>query len=129
MGAMSDYLEAKILDHTLAGVPYAPPATKYVSLHTSSPGEAGSAASEVTGGQYQRALAQFGAATTAGSTSNSNTLAFAGMPAVTVTHVAVYDGPAAGSNLLYYGALTAPVAVTAGGTFVINAGGLTVSLD
>lgn len=128
MGAMSDYLEGKILDHTLAGVPYAPPATRYVSLHTASPGESGTPSAEVTGGQYQRALAQFSAAAANGSTSNSNTLAFAGMPAATVTHVAIYDAPT-GGNLLYYGALTAPVAVTAGGTFVINAGGLTVTLD
>ncbi len=129
MGAMSDYLEERILNHTLAGVPYAPPATRYVSLHLANPGETGAPTQEVVGGQYQRALAQFAAASTTGATSNSNTLAFAGMPAATVTHVGIYDGPAAGSNLLYYGALTAPVAVTAGGTFVINAGGLTVTLD
>lgn len=129
MGALSDYLEKAVLDHTLAGVPYPPPAARYVSLHTASPGETGTPSNEVTGGSYQRALAQFSAATLgAGSTSNSNTLAYSAMPAVTVTHVAVYDQPT-GGNMLYYGALTAPVAVTAGGTFVINASGLTVSLD
>lgn len=129
MGAMSDYLESKILDHTLGGVPYVPPVQRYVSLHTASPGETGTPSNEVTGGSYQRALATFGAASASGSTSNSNTLAFAGMPGTTVTHVAIYDGMTAAANMLYYGALTAAVAVTAGGTFVINAGGLTVSLD
>lgn len=128
MGALSDYLEQRLLDHTLAGVPYAPPATRYVSLHTSNPGEAGSAGTEVTGGGYQRALAQFRPAAN-GASVNDNTLAFSNMPAVTVTHVAIYDGNTTAANLLYYGALTAPVAVTAGGTFVINAAGLTVSLD
>lgn len=128
MGALSDYLEKALLDHTLAGVPYTPPAAHYVSLHTSSPGEAGPS-SEVVGGSYARALGQFNAATLGtGSTTNSNTLAYSAMPAVTVTHIAVYDAPN-GGNELYYGILSAPVTVTAGGTFVINAGGLTISLD
>lgn len=127
MAAMSNYLEGKVLDHTLAGLPFTPPAAHYVSLHTASPTDANTTTTEVAGGSYQRALASFSPAA-AGSSSNSNTLAFAGMPAVTVSHVAIYDTTTAG-NLLYYGALAAPVAVTAGGTFVINAGGLTVSLD
>lgn len=126
MSAMSDYLEARILDHTLAGVPYAPPAARYVSLHTLNPGEVGGG--EVAGGDYQRALAQFGVADATSTSKNSNTLAFAGMPAVTVTHVGIYDAPTAG-NLLYYGPLSASVAVTAGGTFVIAAGALSVALD
>lgn len=128
MTAMSDYLEQRILDHVLAGVPYAPPATRYISLHTASPSDANVTTTEVVGGQYQRALAQFAAASTAGTTSNNNTLAFAGMPATTVTHVAIYDAPT-GGNLLYHGALTAPVIVTAGGTFVIAAGNLVVGMD
>lgn len=128
MGALSNYLEQRLLDHTLAGVAYAPPAVRYVSLHTANPGEDVTASTEVTGGSYQRALAQFRPATN-GASVNDNTLAFSNMPAVTVTHVAVYDGSTAAANPLYYGALTAPVAVTAGGTFVINAAGLTISLD
>lgn len=129
MGALSNYLEKAILDHTLAGVPYTPPATRYASLHTASPGETGVPSNEVVGGSYQRALAQFSvSAANSGTSSNSNTLAYSSMPATTVTHIAIYDQPT-GGNMLYYGALSAPVSVTAGGTFVVNAGGLTVSLD
>lgn len=128
MGALTDYLEAKLLDHTLAGVAFTPPPVHYVSLHTANPGEAGTATAEVVGGGYARALASFSPAS-GGSSTNSNTLAYPNMNAVTVTHIVVWDGSGVGANPLYYGQLTAPVAVTAGGTFVINAGGLTVSLD
>lgn len=129
MGALSDYLEKALLDHSLANVPYAPPPLHYVSLHTASPGESGTPSGEVAGGSYARAMATFAAATLgAGTTSNTNALAFTSMPAVTVTFVAVYDA-ATGGNMLYYGALTTAVAVTAGGTFVINAGGMSVALD
>lgn len=129
MGALSNYLEKAILDHTLAGVPYTPPAAHYASLHTATPGETGAPATEVTGGSYQRALVQFGVSVVnSGTTSNTNTLAYSSMPAVTVTHIAVFDQPV-GGNMLYYGTLNTPVTVTAGGTFVVNAGGLTVALD
>lgn len=129
MAAISNYLEGKLLDHTLAGVPYTPPAVRYVSLHTASPGDAASVAAEVAGGGYQRALTQFNTSIN-GSTSNSNTLAYPNMPAVTVSHIAVWDGPpGAAANMLFHGALASAVIVTAGGTFVINAGGLTVALD
>lgn len=128
MGAFSDYLENKLLDHTLGGVPFTPPAQRFVSLHTADPTEVGKSA-EVTGGGYQRAMASFAVAAN-GSTSNSNSLAYPNMPAVTVTHIGIHDSAnGATSNPLYYGQLTAPVVVTAGGTVVINAGQLTVSID
>lgn len=129
-GALTDYLEKAILDHTLAGVPYTPPAAHYVALLTATPADSGAPSNEVVGGSYQRALAQFNASTIGATTTttNSNTLAYSAMPAVTVAAIAIYDQTTAG-NMLYYGALSAAVAVTAGGTFVINSGGLTVSLD
>lgn len=127
MVAFSNYLENKILDHTLAGVPFTPPPVHYTSLHTASPGEDGVTTAEVTGGGYKRALTQFAAAS-AGGAKTSNTLAYPDMPAVTVSHIGIWDAPV-GGNMLFYGALTTAVAVTAGGTFVINAGGLTVTLD
>lgn len=128
MTALSNYLENKVLDHTLGGVAYAPPVSRYVSLHTATPGEAVATTAEVTGGGYKRALAQFNTAVN-GATANSNALAFSNMPGVTVTHVAIWDGESTAASPLFYGALTAAVVVTAGGTFVINAGGLTVTLD
>lgn len=128
MAALSDYLEKALLDHTLGGIPYSAPAARYVSLHTASPGETGTPSGEVVGGEYKRALAQFNTATLgSGTTTNSNSLAYTNMPAVTVSHIGIYDAPVQG-NLMYYGALTTPVTVSGGGTFVINAGGLSVSL-
>lgn len=129
MTAFSNYLENKLLDHTLRGPAgaFAAPAQVFVSLHTASPGETGSPSNEVSGGSYARQTASFNTAAS-GSTSNSANIAFSNMPAVTVTHVAIYDALTTG-NLLFYGALTVSRVVAAGDTFVINSGQLTITLD
>ena len=51
-----------------------------------------------------------------------------GRPAVTVTHIGVYDHVSAG-NLLFHGALSSSKAVDAGDTFKIAIGDLDISLD
>lgn len=133
MPAFGSYLEEKILDHTLAGVAYPPPAAHFVSLHTAAPNATGTPSNEVTGGSYSRQVATFGQSALSGGTytsANSGNIAFTGMPAVTVAAVAIYDGPnATVANLLYYGTLATSVVVAAGGTFVINTGSLTVTIS
>lgn len=134
MTAFSNYLERRLLEHTLAATPYPPPVTLFLSLHTADPGE-DAALNEVSGGGYRRALATFTVEETAPGSgvwvaSVANTIAYTNMPGLTVTHLAIHDAISSpASNPLYYGALIQPVAVSQGGTFVINTGGLTVTLS
>jgi len=123
--SISDYYENKILDHMLRGTAFSPPTAVYVSLHSADPGETG--ANEISGGGYARQQVTFNAPS-GGSMTNSNLLRWNNMPAVTVTHVALWDAPTAG-NCLWTGALTASVTVSAGASFEIAPGNLTVTLD
>ena len=123
--SISDYYENKILDHMLRGTAFSPPTAVYVSLHSADPGETG--ANEISGGGYARQQVTFNAPS-GGSMTNSNLLRWNNMPAVTVTHVALWDAPTAG-NCLWTGALTTSVTVSAGASFEIAPGNLTVTLD
>lgn len=133
MGAFSDYLENKLLDHVLGGATrtFTPPASVFVSLHTGTgPGETGTPANEVTnsgGSNYTRQVAGFAPAV-AGVARNSSNIAFTNMPSTTVTQVGIYD-TLTGGNLLFYGALTASKVTNLGDTFVINANDLQITLD
>jgi hypothetical protein len=121
---ISNYLEAKVLDAVFNNVSLAV-ATPYISLHTADPGETG--ASEVTGGSYVRQAGSFAAAS-GGTITSDAAVNFTGMPAVTVTHVGVWDASTAG-NFLWGGALAASQAVGVGNTFSIASGDIDVTLD
>ena len=126
MGAFSNYLEDKLVDHVLGVTPYTPPVTRYVALHSADPTEAGSVG-EISGGSYARQVAAF-AASSAGATANQAAITYASMPACTVTHISIKDALTAG-NTLFYGPLVTPKTVNAGDTFTIAAGDLDVALD
>ena len=126
MTAMSDYLEAALLNHVLRNTAYTPSATLYLSLHTADPTDAGTGA-EVTGGSYARQTISF-SAPSGNACSNSTQVTFTGMPAVTVTHVGIWSASTAG-NLLFYGALTASKVVAAGESFAVASAALTVTLN
>lgn len=129
MSAMSDYLENKLVDLTLRGQAFTPPATLYFSLHTAAPtGDV--PGTEVTGGAYARvavtaSLANFngtqgtaGAVSsgTGGVTSNATTITFSPAPTASwgvVTHWAVWDAASAG-NCLFQGQLTNPKTINNG---------------
>lgn len=99
----------------------------YVSLHTADPGNTG--ASEVAGGSYARQLTGFGApADDSGvrAITNAADVDFTGMPAVTVTHFAVWDAATAG-NPLYKEALAASRTTLAGDTIRFTTGSLKVT--
>jgi hypothetical protein len=128
--SVSDYAENKILDavfrHTTTGGGL-PTANPYVALHTADPTDTGSGA-EVTGGSYARQQAAFDAAAS-GATTNSAIIDHTGMPAVTVTHVGIWDASTAG-NLLWSGARSGGgIVIGAGNTHRIAAGDLDVTLD
>lgn len=122
--SISNYAELKILDAIFNNASFAV-ATPYVSLHTADPGETG--ASEVTGGTYGRQSSSWAAAS-AGAVVTDAALNFTLMPAVTVTHVAIWDASTAG-NCLWSGAFSSSKVVNAGDTYQIPSGSLTVTLD
>ena len=123
--SISNFLENELLDTALAVGAYST-TNVYVSLHTADPGETGT--SEVTGGGYGREGPTTFSAAAAGTTSNTAQIDFTNMPAVTVTHVGLYDAATAG-NFLWGGALTASKTLNAGDTFRIAATDLDVSLE
>jgi hypothetical protein len=126
MTAISNYLENKLLDHTLRNTSYTSPTTVYLALYTSNPTDADSG-TEVSGGSYARQTVAFSAAAS-GTISNSADITFTSMPAATVTHVGVRDASSAG-NLLYHGSLSSSKSVDSGDTFKISTGDLDISLD
>jgi 2-keto-4-pentenoate hydratase len=138
MGAASNYLENKLLDHTLTSTAFTQPA-RYLALflNTSTAAlanlEAGTLTDEVStsGSAYARQAVTFAAASGGSSASNA-TVTF---PAATATWgsiyaVAIMDGATAGSgNVLFYGAVTTAKQIDSGDTFQVTSGSLTVSLD
>ena len=106
MSAASDYLENKLLDHSLATTAFTAPANVYVGLHTGSPLDDDSGANEISGGSYARQTAAFASAT-GGSASTNATITFPAATANwgTITHISIYDASTVG-NLLFHGAVT-----------------------
>jgi len=131
MTAFSNYLENKVLDHTLRGASgaYTAPSTIYVGLFTASPTDS-NAGTEVAGNAYQRTAITFGTAAASGAISNSATCTFPTATGTwgTITHIGLYDAQTSG-NLLYWGAVTVSKTIQNGDTFSIGAGNLTITLD
>ena len=127
MAAMSDYLERKLLDHTLGTAAYTHPSQVHLALHTADPTDAAGGA-ECSGGSYARQTIDFNAAAgTGGAVTNSTEENFADMPACTVTHIGIWDAASSG-NLLYHGIVSSSKAVADGDTISLAAGQLTVTL-
>lgn len=124
MTAFSDYAEQAVGNLLLRGVALAPPDPIYLALFTADPGEAGSAG-EVAGGSYARQPVTFGAPT-GGAFSNNARVYFDDMPAVTVTHWAIYDDT---GNMLYSDAWGTPRTYTAGNTATVLPGQLVITHD
>jgi hypothetical protein len=140
MSGLSDYLEAKYLDHTYNGVSFPPPAAVYIALYTSDPTDADTG-TEVSGGDYERArvypngggVPQFNLAVTDGAgklVANADDIEFpiATAPWGTITHFAVRDA-ATGGNMLHHGALDEPQAVGTNEAFGIAAGDLKLRME
>lgn len=125
--SFSNYLENKVLDHVFGGVAYTAPATLYVGLFTSSPGETGSG-TEVSGGSYARQTIAF--TVTGNQASNTAAVEFPTATASwgTITFAAIYDA-LSGGNLLAYGALTTSKTIDNGDVFRIPAGDFDINLD
>lgn len=141
MSAFSNFLEGKIISHTLRNVSYGVPyANLYIALFDATGSaaalEAGTLTGEITGGSYVRL--QVGAATgldfvdpvLTGVTSNASDFTFVTATANwgTVTYMAIMDAATVG-NVLFHGTLSVAKTVNSGDTFKFNTGDLTVTLD
>lgn len=128
MPGLSNYLENKVLDHTLGTTAYTKPTAVYAALFTTDPAETG-AGTEVSGGGYARKVATFNAAAN-GSTTNSAEVLFdvASASWGTLTHVALFDA-VTGGNMLWSGALSTAKAIASTDQFRLPAGNITVTLD
>ena len=140
MSAASNYLENKLLDHTLkyGTAPYTGASTIYLALfnntstNTAANLEAGTLTDETStsGTAYARTAVTFASAS-GGSSATNATVTFAAATANwgTITHVAVMDGGTAGSgNVLFWGAVTTSKTIETGDTFQVTSGNLTISL-
>lgn len=126
-GSMTDFLENKILEHSLGKTAYAMPGC-YVALFTANPTDAGGG-TEVTGGAYARQAATWAAAS-GGSISNNADINFPVATATwnTVTAIAIFDAAATG-NMLWWGTLSTSKTINTNDQFKIATGNLTITLD
>lgn len=127
---LSTYLEQAILNAIRGGgngTSFTAPTAIFVQLHTAAPGAAGTAN---VAGNSTREAASFGAASGSdpASISSSADVTWTNVStSETYTDVSLWDASTVG-NCIAVGSLTASKAVTAGDTFTITAGSLTVSL-
>jgi hypothetical protein len=126
VSAFSNYLENKVLDHVFGGVAYSAPATLYLALYTSDPGDDNSG-TECSGTSYARQTIAF--TVTNDTASNTSAVEFptAGSAWGTITHVGILDALTSG-NLLAHGALTASKVVAQGDVFRVPASDLDITL-
>ena len=127
MSEMSNYLENGLLNAVLRNTSYTSPATVYVGLYTSNPGE-GNTGTEVSGGSYARKSATFGSPSD-GVCTNSAAVEFDQATGSwgTVSHVGLLDAITSG-NLLFYTDITTSKTIESGDIFRIASGSLSVTL-
>lgn len=150
--AASNYLENKLLDHTLryGTAPYTGVSTVYCALFSGTAAtvktalESGTSATtagnwgyyEINNGNYSRQSITFGTAASSGSISSTATVTFpvatsdynnTATSGSTVTCLAIMDN-STGGNVLFYGELSVAKQVSSGDQFTISSGNLTVQL-
>ena len=131
MGAFSDYLEDKIVEHFLRNNAVASPVTVYLALFQSDPGEA-AGGTETAYTNYARQASTWTAKDASGQTKNSATITFPAngnaSASVAITHAAIYDA-AVGGNRLLYGPLAATKTLEVGDVLSFAANALTLTID
>lgn len=122
---LPDTIENQILDAIVGTASYSVTTPCKLALMTAN-GNDSTPGTEVTGGSYSRQTIAFNAAS-GGSSSNSATINFTGMPACTVVGVEIYDS-AGTPKRLWYGSLSASKTVASGDTLQFGAGNITLTL-
>ena len=113
-----------VISKVLRNTNFTPASTIYVSIHTANPGETG--ANENSAYTGDRKSVAFDAPSN-GTTQNTGAVTFASMPAITVTHIGLWDA-ATGGNFIWGGALDSSKVVASGDSFIIAIGDLDVDL-
>lgn len=128
---LTNFLEGKLLEHLTGKAAYTKPTNTYLGLFTVAPTDS-SAGTEVSGGNYERAVLSWGAASGGSIAINANArFPAAGTASVnwgTIVALGIFDAVTAG-NLLVYGSLSAPVTVNSGNSYTVTSGGATLSLS
>lgn len=131
MGAFSNYLEEKIVEHFLRNNSVTPPATVYIGLFESDPGEATSGTETAYTG-YARQSSAWTALDSNGQTKNSAAITYPtngnASASVTITHIALFDAATAG-NRLFYAALSAPKTLSPGDVLSFATNAIVFGLD
>ena len=132
MSALSDYLEAALLNHVFRNTGLTSPTTVYLAIFSSSASasqlEAGTLTNEITGYTGNRPAIAFGAPS-GGIIASSGNIDFVSMPAVTTTYIAIMDSATKGAgNILMY-VYTNSIATLAGRTLRYPAGSISLQLS
>jgi len=124
----SDYLENKLLDHTLGSSAFSQPSNLYIGLSTGTFADANSG-TELSGNGYSRKQVTFGTASS-GSITNSGAVEFDTATGTqgSISHFGIFDA-SSGGNLLFHGSFTSAKTIENGDQFKIPASSLTVSID
>jgi hypothetical protein len=126
VSAFSNYLENKVLLHVFGGTSYTAPATLYLALYTTDPGE-GNTGTECSGTGYARQTIAFTVVNDTASNTAAEEFPVAGSSWGTISYVGILDNLTSG-NLLAYGALTTAKAIDSGDVFRVEAGDLDITL-
>lgn len=131
MAAFSNYMEEKIVDHFLRNNAVSSPATVYLALFETDPGETG-AGTEASFVNYARQVSTWTSLDGAGQTKNNAQITFPAngnaAAAVTCTHAAVFDALTIG-NMLVHGPLASVKTLDVGDVLSFSANALTLTLD
>ena len=131
MGAFSNYLEDKIVEHFLRNNSTTPPAAVYVGLFQSDPGEA-VGGTETAYTNNARQIATWTALDANGQTKNAATITFPAngnaSASVTITHICLFDAATAG-NRLFYAEMSAPKTLSPGDVLSFATNAMVFGLD
>ena len=124
----SNYLENKLLDHTLGGTAFTQPSGLYLALSTGSFADDNSG-TELSGSNYSRKAMTFAAASS-GSAATNAVVEFDAATGSwgTVSHWGIYDASTSG-NLLFHGSFTASKTIATNDILKVASGSITISLD
>ena len=132
-GSLSDYAEAKVLDHLVGKTSYTMP-TIWVGLSTSDPGDAetGGGVSEPVGNSYARVATDGDDwdAAADGAIANAEIITFleASGDWGTITHFALFDAES-GGNMIAHGNVDTSKGIDDGDTAKFSVGALDITLD
>ena len=124
----SNYLEDKLLDHTLGGTAFTQPSGLYLALSTGSFADDNSG-TELSGSNYSRKAMTFAAASSGSAATNAAVEFDAATGSWgTVSHWGIYDASTSG-NLLFHGSFTASKTIATNDILKGASGSITISLD